>query len=741
MRIIERIRLLLTGARERGETAFTELDAMRVLEALGIATPKRMFVADAVEARATDLAALPGDRAVVKVVAPGLFHKTEVGGVAVVAKEARSVSAAIGEMADRFRGREVAGYLVCEFVEHETGLAGELLVGLRWTDDFGPVAVVGAGGVHAEFLADCLAEGSATAMVTADMSDDEAKRALLSAAAVRALVEPHRGRPARIDVDRLLEAVTRLLTIRELMPDLVAECEINPLVPRGGSLVALDALVKLGTSGRSNPVAASQRPIRKIRALLEPRSVAIVGVSQKLNPGHIIVNNMLGAGFDRERIFVVKPGAAEIEGCRCVDSLAALPSPVDLLVVSVDAARTPDVLRDAIALRAAESLIVIPGGFEEKRGGEDAAATMRAAIADARREDWEGPVLNGGNCLGIRSAPGHVDTMFIPDSKLPAPAAPVAPVAFVSQSGAFAIAKLSKLDRLNPKYAVSVGNQLDLTVGDYLTYLKDDDVWVFAVYVEGFKPLDGRRLLAAAREITRSGRTVILYRAGRTPAGAEATSSHTASIAGDYAVTRELARTAGVVVAETLEDFDDLVTLFTLLNDARVDGTRLAAVSNAGFECVAIADNIGDFTLTRFGDATTSRIRAVLERCRIASVVDAHNPLDLTPMADDEAYEAVARAMMEDTSVDVGVVGCVPLTSALATRPDADGRFGDSSVVSRLARLRREIDKPWVAVVDSGRLYDPMARALLEGGVPTFRSADRALRLFGTFVGRRLGRS
>jgi acyl-CoA synthetase (NDP forming) len=347
-------------------------------------------------------------------------------------------------------------------------------------------------------------------------------------------------------------------------------------------------------------------------------------------------------------------------------------------------------------------------------------------------------VVNGGNCLGIRSAPGRVDTMFIPETKLPVPSSPVSPVAFVSQSGAFAIAKMSKLERLNPKYAITVGNQMDLTVGDYLTYLKDDDVRVFAVYVEGFKPLDGRRVLAAAREIVRSGRTVVLYRAGRTPAGADATSSHTASIAGDYVVTRELARAAGIVVAETLEDFDDLVSLFTLLDGVRVGGARLAALSNAGFECVAMADTIGDFTLARFADATAERIRALFERCRIASVVDAHNPLDLTPMADDAAYEEAVRAVLDDPSVDAGVIGCVPLTGALETLPGADGGFGDTSVVARLARLRGESDKPWVAVVDSGRLYDPMARALAERGVPTFRSADRALRLFGAFVRRRL---
>ena len=97
---------------------------------------------------------------------------------------------------------------------------------------------------------------------------------------------------------------------------------------------------------------------------------------------------------------------------------------------------------------------------------------MREALAAARASAWQGPLINGGNCLGIRSLPGRYDTMFIPEYKLPVPTGAVAPLAFVSQSGAFAVARMSKLGRLNPKYAITLGNQMDLTVGDYLAYLR-----------------------------------------------------------------------------------------------------------------------------------------------------------------------------------------------------------------------------------------------------------------------------
>ena len=207
----------------------------------------------------------------------------------------------------------------------------------------------------------------------------------------------------------------------------------------------------------------------------------------------------------------------------------------------MDAAQASAALVEIIEREKAESVVLIPGGLEEKAGSEAIVARMHAALARSRSSAWGGPVINGGNCLGIRSVPGRYDTTFIPEYKLPVPKGEPSRLAIISQSGAFAVSKASKLSAVNPKYSITLGNQMDLTVGDYLTYLKDDaGIDLFAVYVEGFRPLDGLRFLEAAREIASQGRTVILYRAGRTPAGAQASASHTASIAGDYAVMRAL---------------------------------------------------------------------------------------------------------------------------------------------------------------------------------------------------------
>jgi len=381
------------------------------------------------------------------------------------------------------------------------------------------VVGVGAGGILAETLAADLRPGREIAIVSPVLTPADAVGPALGATtAVRLATTSLRGRPPRIPPERVVEAVNRLLALgAALVPAEIGECEINPAAVTPDGLVALDVLVTLGVD---RPTPRSPRPIHKLARLLEPRSVAIVGVSSTANPGRVILDNLLREGFARDRITVVKPGADEIDGVRCVPDLAALPGKVDLFVVAVSATQAPALVAEVIERDLAESLIVIPAGFEEKRGGEVLAAGMRTALERARASADGGPLLNGANCLGVRSRPGRYDTLFIPRWKLP-PGDRPAPIALVTGSGAFAVTRLSRLGRLDPRYVITVGNQMDLTVGDYLTYLADDPaVRVFGVYLEGFAPLDGIAFLEAAARITRSGRTVILYRAGRTSAGA-----------------------------------------------------------------------------------------------------------------------------------------------------------------------------------------------------------------------------
>jgi acyl-CoA synthetase (NDP forming) len=123
----------------------------------------------------------------------------------------------------------------------------------------------------------------------------------------------------------------------------------------------------------------------------------------------------------------------------------------------------------------------------------------------------------------------------------------------------------------------------------------------------------------------------------------------------------------------------------------------------------------------------------VLARAHLGDIVTARNPIDLTPILGDADYAEVVRHVLLDPGVEIALVGCVPMTGALNTLAAGAGHDDDvtraDSLAGRLIRLRGLTRKPWVAVVDGGRLYDAMAQQLEDGGVPTFRTVDRALRI------------
>ncbi|MBI3750190.1 MAG: acetate--CoA ligase family protein [Chloroflexi bacterium] len=754
---LDTARSILREAAAAGRSSLLEPEGLALLRAAGIRTPTSMFLPlgtgdelDAIATAGLGTGPVPGtagghvaERVVVKVVAEEIVHKTEAGGVAFVAAKPAAIRSAIDAMREQLEGQaELRGFLVSELVAHDPGLAGELLVTLRWTPDFGPIVAVGAGGIHAELLAHDLRPGRELAIVsTASTEPREIAAALRAATVVRLATEPQRGRAPLLPMPALVDTVSRLHELgRRCMPGELLELELNPMAVSDGELVALDVLVRLATSQATAPRPA--RPadaIRRIDRLLAPRSIAIVGVSSGENIGRTILRNILRDGFDPAAITIVKPGASQIDGCRCVPDLASLAGPVadpvDLLIVAVAASAATELVCDAIERDAAESIIVIPGGFEETAAGAGHATRIREALDRARQRPHGGPVINGANCMGVRSGPGRYDTLFIPDAKLAAPTGrPAAPLAIVAQSGAFAISRLSRLEGIDPRYVITVGNQLDLTIGDHLEHLvPDPEVRVVGVYVEGFAPLDGLRFLRAARAIADRGGVVILYRGGRTPAGASASASHTAAIAGDAVVTSALARSAGVVVAETLEDFDDLVSTFVRLDGRRPAGTRLGAVTNAGFECVAIGDSGGGLRIGPFDDATTATLAGILEHRGLAGVIEVHNPVDLTPMADDATFADVANAVLDSPSVDIGLIGNVPFTIVMRTLP-SEGLEEPGSVAARLIALWRRSTKPWVAVVDAGPRYDPLVRTLAAAGIPTFRTADAAMRTLASVV-------
>jgi len=348
--------------------------------------------------------------------------------------------------------------------------------------------------------------------------------------------------------------------------------------------------------------------------------------------------------------------------------------------------------------------------------------------------------------MGIYSAPGKYDTTFLPAHKLASPGKTNPRVVYITQSGAFMGSRMSKLPGVEPLFAISLGNQLDLTASDYLNYfLGADDASVYALYIEGFVPGDGLALARAAKEMVNRGKSVLVYKSGRSPEGRKATAGHTASVAGDYEVCRAVLESAGVFLADTLAEFENALRVLPRLSGKAFTGRRAALVSNAGFECVIMADGLkgGDgLELARFSRQTCSGVAGLFKPLGIDRLQDVRNPLDLTPVADDAAFAGAIELVLADRGVDCAVVSPVPMTGALQTlapAPDhGENIYDPKSVGQRLIAILGRTDKPAVVNIDAGAPYDPLAQMLEDAGLPVFRRSDEALRFLSKLVNLRL---
>ena len=702
---------VVAAAVAAGHTTLYEDQAYAVAGYLGFTVPAHVIAGEG--------SAPVSSRVVVKVRDRTIAHKAAAGGVQIA--DADAAGEVVADMGSNLQPD--GGCLVVEHIPHESGFPGEWLVGIRRTDAFGTIVTVAPGGSSAEWLGGALGSyGSLTFSPGLPIDVDSAIDAWGPAMALS-------------DADRAaLVALVDDVTARVAgLPDEIVEFEVNPFVFVDGVPVALDALFRLG------PVTQISEPrsAEAIDHMLVPRTIAIVGVSERINPGRLILRNVLGFGFSPDRVTVVKSGVDQIDGVACVPDVASLPGPVDLLVVAVGAGAVPALLSDVIEGNSARSVILVSGGLGEAEGSEDAEDQVRQIIASGRSRG--GPVVNGANCLGVRSVPGGYDTLFIPPHKWQPARGVGHPVAVIAQSGALALSRLDRIPWLDPRYVITVGNQIDLTVGDHLAHVASDPaVEIAACYVEGFRPGDGMRFAEATRAITQRGGQVLLLLGGRTGAGADAAVSHTASIAGDPTVARAVAEQAGAMVADSLEEFDDLLRLMVLLRGRRPKGVSVGLVSNAGFESVAMADALGPLELAGFGDETIVTLGNALGTAGVAEIVSARNPLDLTPIAGDRPFADAVRSVLTDPGVDLAVVGCVPFTGALQTLAAGTGHEEDvgnpESIASLLADLADETDIPWVVAIDAGPAYDPMASAIESAGIPVFRTADRAVEILGKWA-------
>ncbi|MCK7478785.1 MAG: hypothetical protein M0C28_16470 [Candidatus Moduliflexus flocculans] len=573
----------------------------------------------------------------------------------------------------------VVGYTINEFVPYSPALGRELLVGLRWTDDVGPVVtrrrrrhlhrVPGAG----------VPPGQDVALFSPALADAGLIEAALQQVAVVQLATRTDARTGRrccrsagspVSPPRSSSSGARSATASR-------EFEVNPFViANDGRVVALDVLLKLRREPAGAP-APQARPIAKLARLLEPRSVAIMGVSETHEPRAHHRQQPAARGVPA-RADPHRQGrhARRSKGAAACPTSRRIPDRVDLFVLCVDAAQASAALVEIIEREKAESVVLIPGGLEEKAGSEAIVARMRAALAQSRAQRVGRPRHQRRQLprhpVGARplrhdvhsrvQAPGAEGRAVPPRHRLPERR-----VRGVEGQQA----------RHGQPELLGHAGQPDGPDRRRLPHVPEGRRRDRSCSPSTSRASGRSTGCGSSRRRARSrsqGRTVILYRAGRTPAGAQASASHTASIAGDYAVMRALCASAGVVVAESLDDFEDLVVLFSALRPA--DGAGLAArrpCPTPGSSAWRSPTASGASRCRRSATMPSGRSRR--SSCAAGSTRSSTStiPIDLTPMTGDEAYADTVRALLDDDRFDAVVVGIVPLTAALNTLPPGAG--------------------------------------------------------------------
>jgi len=600
--------------------------AKALVAGAGIAVPRSLVVGPA-ETVAPHLARLTPPFAL-KAIAPGISHKSDAGGVALGLADGGAIEAARTAMLRRPALAAATGFLIEEMAPP----GHELVIGARREAGFGPVVMLGLGGIFVEMLGD-------VSFRLAPLGEDDI-RAMLGELRAAPVLRGARG-GILADAAAIVDAVLRLAGPQGIvmtMPQ-IAELDINPLIVAAHGAVAVDARVVLaeagpghpphpptpaawappsppfqGGEGKLHPAPVQPSPpnggrgqgeggkaadlLAAFAPLFTPRNVAVLGASTSGGgPASNLIRQLREIGFAGP-IYPVHPNASEIDGLPAYASLAALPEPVDYAFVAIAAPHIPAALAaGAGRVRFAQ---VMSSGFAESADGRG----PEAALAEAARA--AGIRLIGPNCLGTYSPRGHLTFLDGLSGRL-------GPVGLLGQSGGLVMDALRRGERRGLAFsgAVTLGNCADLGPADLLEFfLADAATRVVGLYLENSR--DARRLFEL---LSGAGteKPVVLLRGGRTGAGQRAALSHTGALASDDRIWSGLARQVGVALVDTLDGFVDALLALQLLMPRAQPSERVVLFGNGGGTSVLAADAFAreGFAVAPFGAAPDAALRAL----------------------------------------------------------------------------------------------------------------------------------
>jgi acyl-CoA synthetase (NDP forming) len=409
--------------------------------------------------------------------------------------------------------------------------------------------------------------------------------------------------------------------------------------------------------------------------------------------------------------------------------LRSVPGAVDSVIVAVPKEALPQVLDDCAA-KGVKAVQLFTAGFRES--GTETGLRMEKEIADRARQG--GFRLIGPNCIGV-----HNPSVKVPYGPLTVIGEPGS-VGFISQSGGhggrFVETGLERGIRLSK--VVSFGNGADLDETDFLEYMAaDHETKIIGAYLESLnRPA---RFLELVSQASRT-KPVIVWKGGRTGAGAETAASHTGALASSYAAWRAAMVQTGAIAVESLEEMADAI--MALEGIGRTACRRVAIISGMGSggggESVLGADACSEHGLEvpRFGAETRRQLASLLPPA--GAIL--RNPIDFGGILPGrEILEKMMGLIFDDRSVDLVIVQ-QPLNRLLRSVPAE--RIRELNEV--LVKSSKAYHKPLVVVAPAWAPSPPaleIEKGLRTAGVPVYRSFEAAARSMGRisdyFEGRR----
>lgn len=424
-------------------------------------------------------------------------------------------------------------------------------------------------------------------------------------------------------------------------------------------------------------------------------------------------------------IYPVNPKGGKILGLRCYQSVLDIPDHVDLAVVTAPAPNTPQLMQECVE-KGVKGAVLITAGFAETGNKGKILEDEVVKIARGGGIRFVGP-----NGMGIWSAAGQLNLCF---ETAPKPGA----IAFVSQSGTFGgyLSEIATARGYGLSKFISIGNQADLTASEYLEYLvEDEETKVIVFYIEGFK--DGRRFFQVAKEAIRK-KPIVIYKGGSTRAGARATLSHTASLAGSEEVFEGMCRQAGLIRAQEASHPFEIAE--ALVGQPLPRGRRVAIVGSGGQgvvntdACVSLGLEVPEFD--------TETVRSLKE------LLPPHAPPPRNPVDFAGSY----RTALEEASITEkllsldyidGVITNVPVNPMLwGLKPTSTGTNGllpnTSKVVipgtDLFVSLPKKYNKPIITLRFRHTDNDSVVDALREAGIPIYDTPEQCARAMYALV-------